>query len=101
MPPWSRARSGPGVGKEGIATIPPPDLTPTRLSLRLMPVPKAGPSSVPHLPGAVGLAAGVAAGLLFLSPDDAGLMGPPAVGPGRGGSLAGRRHSIASTAQSG
>src|SRR3546814_9460949 len=38
MPPWSRARSGPGVGKEGIATIPPPDLTPKRLSMRLMPV---------------------------------------------------------------
>src|SRR3546814_14397833 len=72
VPPWSRARSGPGVGKEGIATIPPPDLTPKRMSMRLMPVAKAGPSSVENLPGAVGLAAGDAEGLLFLAADDDG-----------------------------
>src|SRR3546814_21157770 len=92
MPPWSRARSGPGVGKEGIATIPPPDLTPKRLSMRLMPVAKAGPSSVANLPGAVGLAAGHAEGLLFLAADDDGLLEFAAVGAGRGGSLAGRVH---------
>src|SRR3546814_12281073 len=61
--------------------------------MRLMPVAKAGPSSVANLPGAVGLAAGHAEGLLFLAADDDGLLEFAAVGAGRGGSLAGRRHA--------
>src|SRR3546814_9739369 len=51
--------------------------------------------SVANFPSAVRLAAGHAVGLLLLAADGDGLLELAAVGAGRGGAFAGRRHAAA------